>query len=98
MLAAEKFTTEILDALQAGLLEGVLLYSKHSASMFLSLIDSRGLEEALRGLRVFAISDSVADVFGQRSVGGIDIAPSPQEEALFSLLPAPVKMLNSNQD
>jgi uroporphyrinogen-III synthase len=98
MLAAEGFTTEVLDALESGLLEGVLLYSKRSASIFLSLIDHDGFAKVLRGLRVFAMSDSVANVFGQRSVGGIDIASSPQEEALFNLLPVPVKMLNSNQD
>jgi len=98
MLAAKRFATEILDVLQSKLLEGVLLYSRRSASIFLSLIDRDGLAESLRGLRVFAMSDLVASVFAHRSVGGIDIASSPKEEALFSLLPIPVKVLNSNQD
>ncbi|MHA1560153.1 MAG: uroporphyrinogen-III synthase [Alphaproteobacteria bacterium] len=98
MRAAKGFAPEILGALESGLLEGVLLYSKRSASIFLSLIDRDGLADGLRKLRVFAMSDSVANVFSGRAVERVDIAQSPQEEVVFSLLPTPVKVLNSNQD
>ena len=88
MLAAKDFAPEIVAVLKTGLLEGVLLYSKRSASIFLSLIDRGGLVEALRDVRMFLMSETVADLFKGRMIRQIDIAAAPQEEALISLIPS----------
>ncbi len=88
MAAADAFDPPIVEALAAGELDGVLLYSRRSAETFLALVDQAGLGGALARLRLFVLSPRVADAFASRAVGRIDVAPEPREDALIGLISA----------
>ncbi len=75
-------------ALAAGSLDGILLYSRRSASIFRGLAVAAGLGEALAIPAYFAISTQVVDALG--GIGAtIYVATKPDEDSLLALIPRP---------
>lgn len=88
MVPSDALSEEVLEAFRSGAIDGVLLYSRRTATTFVSHIDRAGLAGLLQHVRMFALSDNVASILAGREVGGIEVAPLPSEDALLSLVPA----------
>jgi uroporphyrinogen-III synthase len=73
-----------LDALQPGAV--VLIHSAKGASRFVALVRQAGLQDELEGLRAVAISRDAAIPLRGHGFSRIDIAASPDEEALIAAL------------
>ncbi|MEJ0011280.1 MAG: uroporphyrinogen-III synthase [Bauldia sp.] len=81
--AATAFDEGVRDALALHALDGVLLYSRRTATAFRDLVAASGIR--LGRLTAFAISDQVAEV-----VAGtlpVKVAATPDEDALLGLIP-----------
>ena len=75
-------------ALASGSLDGVLLYSRRTATILRALAGAAGLGEALAALAYFVISTQVVDALG--AIGAtIYVAERPDEDSLLALIPRP---------
>jgi uroporphyrinogen-III synthase len=83
MVAAKTLDPPVAKAVASGRCDGVLLYSRRSASVFLDLIAEAGLTPALRDLAVFVLSSAVAEPFGGIDVGRLVVAEAANEEAMM---------------
>lgn len=88
MVAAASLGFGTINGLRGGDLEGVLLYSRRSAAVFLGLLDEEELADVLSRLRIFALSTAVAAAFAGRAVGHMSIADAPREDSLLEMVPA----------
>ena len=88
MVPAEALSELVATALRSDSLDGVLLYSRRTASIFVSLVERAGLVDRLRRLQMFVMSEAVKSALGGYPVGGIEVAASPKEDALLNLVPA----------
>lgn len=87
----EAYRAEVAPALDAGVrdalalhaLDGVLLYSRRSATAFRDLAAAAGVR--LGGVTAFAISDPVGAVVA--GTMAVKVAAAPDEEALLALIP-----------
>jgi len=84
--AARALAPAVRAALEAGELDGVLLYSRRTAATFRSLVERAGLEPELARLRYYAMSEEVAAALPGDSE--ISVADHPDEESLLALIPA----------
>ncbi|MBO6669631.1 uroporphyrinogen-III synthase [Parvibaculum sp.] len=75
-------------ALEAGSLDGVLLYSPRTARAFASLVRKAGLEARVKGLAAYCLSAAVADALDDLPGLTVKIARAPDQAALIALLPA----------
>lgn len=86
MIPAQKFDAPIRTAISGGALDGVLLYSPRTASVFRELLAFAKLESALAAMSVFAISDATAKALDGARTGAVRVAASPDEEAMMRLI------------
>ncbi len=70
------------DALEGGILDGVVLYSPRTARTFDVLVGKAGLTDALAGLRLFALSKNVDAATTSRWAERI-VAVQPDQESLL---------------
>jgi uroporphyrinogen-III synthase len=83
--AAEELPPQIVDALRAGDLEGVLHFSRRSAEIFVQCAERAGVvAAALRPLQ-FCISAQAAAPLARAGADKIRIAAQPEEDALVAL-------------
>ena len=73
-------------ALREGRLDGVLFYSRRTAESFADCVRRANLEETLRGLAAFAISEAAAAPLRPFGFGRIAVAERPDGESLAALV------------
>jgi len=84
-VTAQRLPAEATDALSAGI-DGVLHYSRRSAETFLDAARRSGvLASALKPMHI-CLSGQVAEPLAQAGASTIEVAPSPNEAALLSLI------------
>ncbi|MCR4282866.1 MAG: uroporphyrinogen-III synthase, partial [Bauldia sp.] len=77
----------IRDALAAGSIAGILVYSRRTAKALLDIADTEGIKEALRRPVYYVISEHAAEAV--RELGApVVVAENPDEDSLFALIPA----------
>lgn len=74
------------DALRAGSVDGVLVYSRRGAEAFADAVGAAGLVPFLERVALFCLSESVAEPLKGLTQGRILVAPEPNQLALFSLI------------
>ena len=67
-------------------MDGVLLYSPRTGRTFRTLIESAGLDGCLDSVRVFCLSDAVADTVTGLTWADVVVAPRPEQDALLACL------------
>ncbi len=89
-LAAEEFPPEIVAALRAGDVEGVLHFSRRSAEIFVQCAERAGVVAAALRPVQFCISAQAAEPLARAGAGAgkIRIAAQPEEDALVALIGA----------
>lgn len=78
-----------LDALQAGTLDGVLLFSPRSAKSFATLTNDAGLAETCTRLTAYCISVATASSLGDLPLAHSVVAGEPNQHAMLAALAAP---------
>ena len=84
--AALRFAVAVRDALAAGTVDGVLLYSRRTAQAFRDLATAAGIGDRLAGLAYYVISRQVAEVLAGIP-GRFHVAAHPDEDSLLALIP-----------
>lgn len=74
------------DALQAGTLDGVLLYSPRTAQAFAKLVKKAQLAGTLKSVTAYCLSQAVADEISDLDWASLKIANKPNQDALLALL------------
>lgn len=77
----------VCEALRLSRIDAVLLYSRRTAVAFRQAVEAAGLENALDGVRFYALSARVAEPLSGLGVE-IVIAAHPDEDSLLALLQA----------
>ena len=85
-VAAEALGPETLEALKTGTLDGVLLFSRRTAGLFLRLLTGAGLSEACERLSVYCLSPAVADKVRGLPWLGVIVANEPNQDALLKAI------------
>ena len=84
---AARFDEEIRAAIASGQLDGVLLYSRRTATTFRDLVEAAGLIDKVASISFYVISQQIAEV-----LAGIParfhVANYPDEDSLLRLIPA----------
>ena len=83
MAAAGALDRLVAESVASGRFDGVLLYSRRSAAVFLELVAEAGLTTALRQLAVFVLSSAVAEPLGGIDVGRLIVAEAANEDAMM---------------
>jgi uroporphyrinogen-III synthase len=88
MLAAQAFSDEAIEQLAMGEVDGVILMSPRTASIYAMLMRKHGLIKASRGLIHFCFSQAV--VRRLESLGPVrsEVAQAPRQEDLLALIAA----------
>jgi uroporphyrinogen-III synthase len=85
--AVEQLRPMVREAVAAGAIDGILLYSGRTAKALLSVGAAEGLSAALAWPEYFVISAHVADIV--RGLGvRVHVARRPDEDSLMALIPA----------
>ncbi|MEQ9519246.1 MAG: uroporphyrinogen-III synthase [Parvibaculum sp.] len=85
-VAAPSLSDVIVDALRAGEIDGVLLYSPRSAEIFVDLVKKAGLADICASLEAYCLSANAARPLRSLGFKALHIAERPNEEALFGLI------------
>ena len=80
------FPVQFRAMLAAGPLDGVLHYSRRSASAFLAGAEAAGLLEPAIAAQHFCLSAEVAAPLTQAGARNVQVAPAPDEASLIALL------------
>jgi uroporphyrinogen-III synthase len=83
---AESLTTEARDALRAGGLAGIVLYSPRTARTFAELVRAAGLEETLADTYAFCLSPAVADALSGLAWRKLAVARRSEQTAMIGLI------------
>jgi uroporphyrinogen-III synthase len=75
------------DALKGDAIDGVLHYSRRSADAFVAAVLAAQIDLKSLKTRHFCISTEVAAVFRRNSVDAVVVASTPDQDALFALIP-----------
>ena len=89
LYSAQKIKTlpdAVSQALKAGDVDGVLLYSPRTAAAFAKVVRGEGLDGKLLGVTAYCLSPAVADKIADLPWGDIKIAAQPDQDALLVLL------------
>lgn len=86
MVALSHLPREALDAFAANAIEAVLHYSKASARAFLEAARSDGVEISALSVRQCCLSANVALALREAGATQVQVAASPDENALFAAL------------
>lgn len=84
--AAESLSAETRDAMEAGTLDGVLLFSPRTAALFAELVTDAGVSETCRGLIAYCLSPAVAEKAQSLAWRDVVVATEPSQEALLRAL------------
>lgn len=74
------------DALRAGRLEGVLLYSPRTARTFAHLVRSEGVEASLSRVTAYCLSQAVAEALAGLPLAGVRVAAAPDQLSLLGTI------------
>lgn len=85
-IKAEDLPQIAQDALKAGSLDGVLLYSPRTGAAFARLVDKAGLAEHLGSVTAYCLSPAVADEIQALNWQKIRTAEQPDQTSLLALL------------
>ena len=83
------FPLELIAALEAEDIEGVLHFSRRSAESYLAGARSASVLEPALDVRHFCLSEQVAEPLHAAHASQVAVAPKPDEAALLALLPPP---------
>ena len=86
--AAGGLSTETRGALEAGTLDGVLLFSPRTAALFAELVTDAGLSEACREMSAYCLSPAVAEKAQSVTWRDVVVAAESNQEALLRALGA----------
>ena len=86
--AAGGVSTETRGALEAGTLDGVLLFSPRTAALFAELVTDAGLSEACREMSAYCLSPAVAEKAQSVTWRDVVVAAESNQEALLRALGA----------
>ena len=86
MLPTAAFTPDIEDQIETGEIDGVLLFSPRTAGIYADLITSHGLEKATKRLNHYCLSRAVAQRLAPLAPVRVELAATPDLEALLELL------------
>lgn len=84
--AREGLAPATVRALAAGEVDGVLLYSRRTASIFSTLVVAAGVADALRLVTGYCLSPTVAEAAAAAGFGRLLVATRPDQQALLGLL------------
>lgn len=84
--AADALSAATADALKAGALDGVLLYSRRSSEIFLHLVEAAGLGSALSNVQAYCLSANAAAPLQGAGFKAIHVASAPNEAELLALI------------
>ncbi|MAF94397.1 MAG: uroporphyrinogen III synthase [Rhodospirillaceae bacterium] len=84
--AAGALSAETRDAMEAGTLDGVLLFSPRTAALFAELATGAGLSESCRDLIAYCLSPAVAEKARALAWRDVVVAAEPNQEALLRAL------------
>jgi len=83
---AETLPKTARDALAAGTVDGVLLYSPRTAHAFVRLVEAAGLDKRLSGVSAYCLSPAVAEAVEGLGWARVLVAVRPDQDALLNLL------------
>ena len=75
------------EVLSQGRLDGVLLFSPRSATIFAGLVADSGLAPACRSLDAYCISKATAEALGGLVFRRVHVAGAPNQDAMLALIP-----------
>jgi len=98
-VAATEFTAETRAALEAGALDGVLLFSPRTAKHFVALVQGADLSGKVARLEAWCLSRAVAEALESLPLVARHVAPEPTQASLLTLIgpaqapamPAPIE-------
>lgn len=85
-IKAENLPDVARAGLEAGTIDGVLLYSPRTAAAFAQLIDRAGLGAQLQTVQAYCLSQAVADQIEDLTWGAVHVAERPEQASLLALL------------
>ena len=85
-VAARELPADAAEAVRAGAIDGVLHYSRRSASIFADCVKASGLVEAVRPLAHCCLSQRAAEPLREIGLSDIRVAARPDEVALLALI------------
>ena len=88
MIAATALSDHTIEQLAVGEIDGVILLSPRTASIYADLIRRHGLTSAARGLTHFCLSQAVARRLQPLGAVGIEVAAAPRLEEVLALIEA----------
>ena len=85
-IAEDSLPNAVIDALAAGTLGGVVLFSPRSAALVCELMTAAGFADSAREIDAFCISLNVASATGTLPFRSVKVAASPTNEAMITLI------------
>ena len=85
-MAADALSPQTLEHLDAGTLDGVLLFSPRTATLFTRLMMEAGRTECCRAVVAYCLSQAVADKAKDVSWKALVVAPKPNQQALLDVI------------
>ncbi len=82
-VSVEDWPSDIVDDIQSGQIDGVLLYSARTAKLFAAQLERYGLDKAATKLTFFCLSPAVASVLSERDYPLV-VAEAPNEASLLA--------------
>ncbi len=86
MVPTAAFTPDVEEQIETGEVDGVLLFSPRTASIYADLILSHGLEKASKRLNHYCLSRAVAQRLAPLAPVRIELAATPDLDAMLDLL------------
>jgi uroporphyrinogen-III synthase len=86
MVPTAAFTPDVEEQIETGEVDGVLLFSPRTASIYADLILSHGLEKATKRLNHYCLSRAVAQRLAPLAPVRIELAATPNLDAMLDLL------------
>ncbi|HJN23467.1 MAG: uroporphyrinogen-III synthase [Rhodospirillales bacterium] len=83
---AQSLSAAAVQALRAGTVDGVLLFSPKTATTFVVLSRQAGLEDDLRGITAFCLSPAVAETVRTLAWLHILVASRPDQDAMLEVM------------
>jgi uroporphyrinogen-III synthase len=84
--AVSRLDADVVDALRAGAIDGVLLFSRRTAEIFADLTFAAGVQRMLAQTRLYALSAQVAQPLAPLRPAPILVASQPNEAGLLALV------------
>ncbi|MDX1580817.1 MAG: uroporphyrinogen-III synthase [Alphaproteobacteria bacterium] len=84
--AVEALSGRAFQAIKQQSLDGVLLFSPRTAKLFVRLLETHGLLQAIRGVQAYCLSRAVAEELAGLPFSACHIAEAPTQQALIELI------------